>query len=81
MCDKTKLDEMVERKIEGLVGELHPKNIGEKVKLATAMPRYLILQKYAGINDVLEELGADTKKLEEIIRRELEEAKKLPLGV
>lgn len=81
MCDKAKLDEMVKRKIEGLVDELHPKNIGEQVKLAAAMPRYLILQKYTGISDILEELGAHTKELEEMILRELEEARKLPLGV
>lgn len=81
MCDKAKLDTMVKRKIEELNNELHPKGLGEKVKLAAAMPRYLILQKYAGINDILEELGADTKELEDIVRKELDEARKLPLGV
>ncbi len=81
MCNKAKLDEMVKRKIENLVNELHPKNIGEQVKLAAAMPRYIILQTYAGASDTLEELGADTKELGELIRRELGEAKKLPLGV
>jgi len=81
MCDKTKLDTMAKRKIEDLINELHPRNIGERAKLAMAMPRYLILQKYVGINDILEELGADTKNLEEMIKEELEEARKLPLGV
>lgn len=81
MCDKARLDEMVKIKIENLRNELHPKGIGERAKLAMAMPRYLILQKYSGINDVLEELGVDTKELEEIVKKELEEARKLPLGV
>lgn len=81
MCDKAKLDAIVKRKIEELSSELHPKNIGERAQLAMAMPRYLILQKYVGINDLLEELGADTKELEEIVKKELEEARKLPLGV
>lgn len=81
MCDKAKLDAMVKIKIENLRNELHPKNIGERAKLAMAMPRYLILQKYVGINDLLEELGADVRELEEIVKKELDEARKLPLGV
>lgn len=75
------LNDMVNRDTEELHKKLHPKGIGDTVKMAAAYPRYIVIMQNVGRHDLYEELGADVKKYGELIEKELEEAAKLPFGV
>lgn len=74
------LNDMVNRDIEDLRTKLHPKGIGDAVKMAAAYPRYIVIMQHVGRHDLYEELGADIKKYGELIEKEMAEAAKLPFG-
>lgn len=75
------LNDMVNRDTDELKKKLHPKGIGEAVKMAAAYPRYIAIMQHVGRHDLYEELGADVKKYGELIEKELEDAAKLPFGI
>lgn len=72
---ENKLKSIVNRSITELHEELHPKGLGKRAQTNTPEVRLVILAKFSGRSEVLEELGADTKELEEIIN---EETDKIP---
>lgn len=54
--------------------ELYPKELGKSVRMMSPELRLIVLAKYEGIALVLEKLGADVSKIENMID---EESKKL----
>lgn len=75
------LNDMVNRDMNDLFEKLHPKGIGDSVKMAAAYPRYIVIMQHVGRHDLYEELGADVKRYGELIEKELTDAAKLPFGV
>lgn len=74
------LNDMVNRDMEDLHDKLHPKGIGDAVKMAAAYPRFVVIMQYVGRHDLYLELGAYVNKFTELIEKELAEAGKLPFG-
>lgn len=58
------LNDMVNRDTDGLYKKLHPKGIGDAIKMAAAYPRYIVIMQNVGRHDLYEELGADVKNME-----------------
>lgn len=69
-----KLESIVKRSITELHDQLYPKGLGKAAEARTPEVRLVIIAKFEGRAEVLEELGADIKELEERI---FEEANKV----
>lgn len=69
-----KLKSIVKRSITELHDQLYPKGLGKAAEVRMPEIRLVIIAKFEGRAEVLEELGADIKELEERI---FEEANKI----
>lgn len=69
-----KLKSIVKISITELHDQLHPKGLGRAAEVQTPEIRLVIIAKFEGRAEVLKELGADIKELEERI---FEEANKV----
>ena len=69
-----KLKTIVTRSITELHDQLYPKGLGKAAQAQTSEVRLVIIAKFEGRAEVLEELGANIKELEERI---FEEANKV----
>lgn len=71
MCDKTRFNIIAKKKAEDLRDELYPKNLGDAAKVKAIEVRLVIIAKYEGMATILRELGANVRKIEEIINEEI----------
>lgn len=67
---ENRLKSMVNRSITELHEELCQKGLGKRAEANTPEVRLVIISKFSGRSEVLEELGADIKELEERIQEE-----------
>lgn len=65
-----KLKSIVKRSITELHDQLYPKGLGKAAEMRTPEVRLVVLAKFEGRAEVLEELGANIKELEEKIFEE-----------
>ncbi len=72
---ENKLKSIVNRSITELNDELYPKGLGKRAQANPPEVRLVIISKFSGRSEVLEELGANIKELEERI---IEETDKIP---
>ena len=71
---ENRLTSIVNRSITELHDELYPKGLGKRAQANPPEVRLVIISKFSGRSEVLEELGANTNELEERI---IEEAEKI----
>ncbi len=64
------LDSIVKRSVTELHDQLYPKGLGRAAEMRTPEMRLVVIAKFEGRAEVLEELGADTKELENKIDEE-----------
>ncbi len=72
---ENRLKKIVNRSITELHDELYPKGLGKRAQANPPEVRLVIISKFSGRSEVLEELGANVKELEERI---IEEAENIP---
>ena len=65
------LRSIVKRSIQELHDDLYPKKLGKAIERRTPEQRIVTIAKYEGRAEVLQELGADIKELENKIDEEL----------
>lgn len=65
-----KIKSMADNAPSNLHEELYPKKLGQAVLMQAPELRLSVLAKYEGMGIVLENLGADVKKLEDMIEEE-----------
>jgi len=71
MYSKIRLDAIAKEKAKDLHDELYPKNLGDAAKVKAIEVRLVIIAKYEGMATILRELGANVRKIEEIINEEI----------
>ena len=67
-----KLNSIVNRTITELNDQLHPKELGKRAEADTPEVRLVIIARFSGRAELLEELGANIKELEDKIVEETE---------
>jgi len=65
-----KIKSMADNAPSNLHEELYPKKLGQSVMMQAPELRFSVLAKYEGMGIILKELGADVKKLEDMIELE-----------
>ena len=65
-----KIKAMADNAPSNLHEELYPKKLGQAIMMQAAELRLSVLAKYEGMSIVLKNLGADVKKLEDMIEEE-----------